>query len=61
MLTAAEIAAWLGVSAGRVRQVVAKHSIKANGKRGRMHTYRLDDITRHTGHSDRLANAADLH
>ena len=58
MLTAAEIAAWLGVSAGYVRRIIAEHGVEPIGKRGRMHLYRLDDVTRHAGFHDRLAITA---
>lgn len=60
MLTAAEIAAYLGVTSGRVRQVIAEHGIQSAGRRGRAWLYDIDAVVRHTGASDRVAQAADL-
>lgn len=56
MLTAAEIAAFLGVTPGRVRQIVSKHAIPRRGRRGRAPTYDVREVVRHTGVTDRLAS-----
>jgi hypothetical protein len=60
VLTAAEIAAYLGVTPGRVRQLIVQHCVAATGRRGRASLYAVDDIVRHTGARDRVAQAADL-
>lgn len=61
MFTVPMIAAYLGVTPGYVRQLIAKHKIAPAGRIGRAHLYWVVDITRHTGHGDRLAQRADLH
>lgn len=58
MLTAAEIAVAIGVSYGFIRRVVAENQIRPVGKRGRMHLYDAEEVTRHTGRHDRLAKTA---
>lgn len=58
MLTAAEIAAYLGVTPGYVRKVVATKGIQAAGKRGQAHLFDIDDILRHTGVHDRVCVTA---
>lgn len=55
MVTSKEIAAYLGVSAGFVRRVIAEQRIEPVGRKGRAHLYRVSDIIRHTGARDRLA------
>lgn len=55
MVTVAEIAAYLGVTPGYIRQIVATYRIQRVGRYGRAHLYRVADIMRHTGHADRLA------
>lgn len=52
-LTAAELAAFLGVTAAAVRQVVKRKDIAPVGKIGRAHLYDVDEVTRHTGTHDR--------
>lgn len=61
MVTAVEIAAYLGVTPGYIRQVIAAHHIRRAGRNGRANLYRVTDIMRHTGHTDRLAQRPDLH
>jgi predicted site-specific integrase-resolvase len=56
MLTAAEIAAYLGISASGVRQVIRRRKIKPAGQRWKAYVYDPDDILRHTGNRDRLAS-----
>lgn len=52
-LTAAEAAAFLGISAGAVRQIVRRHHIPAVGKRGHAKVYWMHEIARHAGAHDR--------
>lgn len=54
----AEIAAYLGVTPGYVRRVVAEQRIAPTGRQGRAYLYRLGDVTRHTGSHDRLCAPA---
>jgi hypothetical protein len=61
MVTISDIAAYLGVTPGYIRQIVAIYAIHPAGRYGRAHLYWVADITRHTGHSDRLAQRPDLH
>lgn len=61
MVTVVELAAYLGVTPGYIRQIVAVYAIQPAGRHGRAHLYWVTDITRHTGHADRLAQRADLH
>lgn len=61
MVTVVEIAAYIGVTPGYVRQVIAVHHIRRVGRHGRANLYRVSDIMRHTGHTDRLAQRPDLH
>lgn len=60
MLTSEEIAAFLGVTPGYVRRVIAERRITAAGRRGRAHLYWVDDVTRHTGVHDRATQSSDL-
>ena len=52
-LTAAEIAAFLGITAAGVRQIVKRHGIEAKGKRGKAHEYDPREVLRHAGPHDR--------
>lgn len=52
-LTAAELAAFLGVTAAAVRQVVKRKGIAPVGKRGKAHLYDVDEVLRHAGGHDR--------
>lgn len=52
-LTAAEIAAFLGVTPAAVRQIVSRKGIQANGKVGRAKTYDPLEVLRHAGTHDR--------
>lgn len=52
-LTAAEIAAFLGLTAAGVRKVIERHEVKAKGKRGKAHLYDPADVLRHAGAHDR--------
>ena len=52
-ITTAEAAAFLGVSAGAVRQIVRRHQIAAVGKRGHAKVYWMHEIARHAGAHDR--------
>ena len=61
MVTVVEIAAYLGVTPGYIRQIVALFDIRPAGRHGRASLYWVTDITRHTGHADRLAQRPDLH
>lgn len=61
MVTVMEIAAYLGVTPGYIRQVIAAWGIQPVGRFGRARLYRVTDIMRHTGHADRLAQRRDLH
>lgn len=58
MLTATEIAAFLGVTPGYVRRLIAEKGIVAIGKRGRAHLFDINDILRHTGVRDRVCVSA---
>jgi hypothetical protein len=55
-LTAAEIGAFLGITAAAVRQIVRRHNIPAVGKTGRAHLYDPETIIRHAGAHDRRAS-----
>lgn len=54
-VTAAEAAAFLGITPGAVRQIVSRNQIPAAGTEGRAKLYWMHDITRHAGTDDRLA------
>lgn len=54
-LTAAELAAFLGITAAGVRQIVKRKAIPAVGKVGKAHTYDAREVLRHAGTHDRLA------
>jgi len=52
-LTAAEIAAILGITDSGVRQIVRRHGIRSRGKRGRAKVYDPSEVIRHAGGHDR--------
>lgn len=52
-LTAAELAAFLGITAAGVRQIVKRKSIEPVGKDGKAHLYDVDEVLRHAGTHDR--------
>jgi DNA-binding transcriptional MerR regulator len=52
-LTAAELAAFLGISAAGVRQIVRRGNVPPKGKRGKAHLYDPADVLRHAGVHDR--------
>lgn len=53
LLTAAELAAFLGISASGVRQIVRRHQVTPRAREGRAHLYDPDDVLRHAGTFDR--------
>lgn len=53
LLTAAELAAFLGITAAGVRKIVQRHQIKPKGRDGRAHLYDVDQVLRHAGVQDR--------
>lgn len=53
LLTAAEIAAFLGITAAGVRQIVKRNEIRHRGKIGRAKLYDVRDVVRHSGAHDR--------
>lgn len=53
-LSADEIAAFLGVTSSAVRQIVRRHGIQHQGKRGKAKLYDPREIIRHAGAHDRL-------
>lgn len=53
-VTVVEIAAYLGVTPARIRQIVAEHQIPARGQRWKAKLYEPMDIIRHAGAHDRL-------
>lgn len=57
-LTAAEIAAFLGITASGVRQIVRRNQITSRGKRGKAHVYDIRDVLRHAGVHDRRTTRA---
>lgn len=57
LLTAAEIGAFLGITAAGVRQIVKRHRIEAAGKAGRANLYDPHDVFRAAGHHDRRMGA----
>lgn len=52
-LTAAELAAFLGITSSGVRQVIRRKQIAHVGMRGRAKLYDPDEVFRHTGVQDR--------
>ena len=52
-LTAAEIAAFLGITPSGVRQIIRRAQITPTGKRGKAHEYDPREVLRHAGHHDR--------
>ena len=57
MLTAAEIAVFLGVTASAVRHIVRRNNIPVVGKgHNGANLYRAQDVVRHAGAHDRLAS-----
>lgn len=58
-LTAAELAAFLGMTSSGVRNVISRKHIAPVGKRGKANLYRPSDVLRHAGARDRrLAGSA---
>jgi hypothetical protein len=53
LLTAAEIGAFLGITAAAVRQIVHRHRIEVAGKAGRANLYDPREVIRHAGPHDR--------
>lgn len=54
-LTAAEIGAFLGITAAGVRQIIKRHKIQAQGKQGRAKLYDAREVLKHAGTHDRRA------
>jgi hypothetical protein len=52
-LTAAEIGAFLGITAAAVRQIVKRHEIPSVGKNGKAKLYDPDRVIHHAGAHDR--------
>lgn len=52
-LTAAELGAFLGVTAAAVRQIVRRKQIEAVGKVGKAKVYDAREVIRHAGAHDR--------
>lgn len=52
-LTAAELAAFLGITAAGVRQIIRRNNITPVGKIGYAHTYVARDVIRAAGPHDR--------
>lgn len=54
-LTAAEIAAFLGITESGVRQILrrAKPKVEPVGKQGKAHLYDVREVLRHAGTHDR--------
>lgn len=52
-LTAAEIAAFLGMTSAGVRQIIRRNGIQHQGKRGKAHLYDVHEILRNAGAHDR--------
>jgi hypothetical protein len=55
-LTAAELAAFLGLTAAGVRKVIERHGIAHQGKRGKAHLYDPAEVLRHAGGHDRRSS-----
>ena len=53
-LTAAELGAFLGITAAGVRQIVKRKRIESVGKVGKANTYDAREVLRHAGAHDRL-------
>lgn len=53
-VTVAELAAYLGVTPARIRQVVAEHGIRPKGHRWKANLYDAWEVIRHAGPHDRL-------
>lgn len=51
--TVVDIAAYLGVTPARVRQIVAEHGIKPTGTRWKAKLYDPRDVFRHSGANHR--------
>jgi len=60
-LTAAELAAVLGITAAGVRQIVRRHRIRPVGKDGRAHLYEPRSVLRHATPLDRAARNLPSH
>lgn len=60
-LTAAELAAFLGITAAGVRQIIRRHKIRPIAKQGRAHLYDPDTILRHATALDRRARTNASH
>lgn len=58
MVTVAEIAAYLGLSASRVRHVIRECGVQPVGGRWKAKLYDANEVLRHTGRHDRLAKSA---
>jgi hypothetical protein len=52
-LTAAEIAAFLGLTQSGMRSIIHRAGIQPVGKRGKAHLYDPAEVLRHAGHRDR--------
>lgn len=55
-LTAAELAAFLGLTSASVRKIVSRKQIAPVGKIGKAHLYDTDEVLRHAGVHDRRAS-----
>lgn len=53
LLTAVQLAAFLGVGASAVRHMVREHGIRSRGKAGRAHLYDASEVIRAVGAHDR--------
>lgn len=53
LLTAAEIAVFLGITAAGVRQIVKRHEIDARGKAGKANLYDPQEVLKVAGVHDR--------
>lgn len=51
--TVVDIAAYLGVTPSRVRQIVARHGIEPTGRRWKAKLYDPREVFRHAGAHDR--------
>lgn len=57
-VTVVDIAAYLGLTPGRVRQIVAKHGIKPTGQWWKAKLYDPHEIAEHAGWEHRPQSAA---